>query len=451
MSAALAPIAPLAISCAKNDTKKQEGAKSESSALNKDDFTLAKESFAKLTDDQKLQVLKDTKLGEVYSKDQLYDIIAKFNKDVGSFGGIIWSIKSAEALIAKEAAYMNGIVAFDNLMKDQENSEFVFNRDYNTLKQVNNVEASKFVPVVFMDIDETVLQNDLTEANAMINGGFKNSNKEAEDLKARRFAVPGAVEFINHVQSKGGLVIYNSDMNLSTEIRDTVKRNLERVGVKYVANFQFWMRGALPNTSDIDAEITKAATATKSQDELKALAKRIHWNYQAFNAKPWEPWNNSLSAQEIGKTVSKTDRMNGLDNNANGWNLHAEDNKSGEAVKMKTIMRVGDNFNDFFDNASKGKTNDERTGLYKAQRTWMKDIFSVKGAMAHTYDKASNQFTTGDYKQAYIMVPGNAEYGGWNERLGYGNVKNFYDAIKQLVSNPRYESGPSATDNIVRR
>ncbi|AZG68965.1 acid phosphatase [Mycoplasma struthionis] len=452
MSAALAPIAPLAISCAKNDTKKQEGAKSESSALNKDDFTLAKESFAKLTDDQKLQVLNEANLNQALSQDQLHELIAKFNKDAGSFGGIVWYIKSAESLIAKEAAYKNGIEAYKKLMENEKNKnlfDFSEARNYNTTKHVTNAATDKFVPVVFMDIDETVLQNDLTEAGAMINGGFSNANKEKEDLMSRRFAVPGAVEFINYVQSHGGLVIYNSDMNQSEAMRDAVKENLKRIGVEFIANYQFWMRGTLPYQTNIDSEITKEKTENMTKEQLSALAKKLEFT-DSFRDKPWEPWKNTLSAEIIGKKALKTLRMNGLDAKTDGWNLSVEDSGSGNAVKLKTIMRVGDNFDDFFDGYSRGKDNDLRVKFYK-DNAWMKDIFSVNGAKAHTWNLKTNKFDENDFQQAYIMVPGNAEYGGWNREYGYGNVQKFYEAIKKIVSNPRYQSGPSATDNIVRR
>ncbi len=116
--------------------------------------------------------------------------------------------------------------------------------------------------------------------------------KEKNDLKANRFAIPGAVEFINYVHENGGLVFYNSDMNQSTAVRDAVKENLKKVGVKFVQDFQFWMRGSMPYLAENEAEISDEKTKDLSDDSLKKLANKLKFTTE-YRETPWITWTNS--------------------------------------------------------------------------------------------------------------------------------------------------------------
>ncbi|QCZ36791.1 HAD family acid phosphatase [Mycoplasma nasistruthionis] len=435
ISAAVLPITAIAASCGTTQKASTTG------TTVKTDAELTKEAFGKLNDTQKVQVLKELKLNTVLTQDQIHELINDFNKDAGTFGSIVWYVKSVEALIAKEAAYKNAIVAFDKL-KESNKETFDFSQNFNDAQKVDNVASGKSIPAIFMDIDETVLQNDLTESKAMLEGGYTGDKKEEEDLKGRRFAVPGAVEFINHVQANGGLVFYNSDMNQSTAVRNAVKSNLKKLGIKYVADFQFWMRGAMPYLATDEAAISDEATKNKPDAELKTLASSLSFT-QNFRQTPWITWTNSKAAYRLGSKVYKTDRMNGLDANTSGWNLgQADNNASGNAVVLKTMMRIGDNFNDFFDRASKSKSNAERVALYRNTEKFA-DLFTVNGGDGLKYDENTKKLVKLGYKQAYVMVPGNAEYGGWNEPYKYGQIGEFYKAIKEIVNDPRYQTGPT--------
>jgi len=55
--------------------------------------------------------------------------------------------------------------------------------------------------------------------------------------------------------------------------------------------------------------------------------------------------------------------MNAMNEHKKGYDL--SEFGSGNAVVLKTVMRIGDNFDDFNDNASKGKLNSERVALLK--------------------------------------------------------------------------------------
>ena len=47
------------------------------------------------------------------------------------------------------------------------------------------------------------------------------------------------------------------------------------------------------------------------------------------------------------------------------------------------------------------------------------------------------------------MVPGNCEYGSWNEQYGFGKYIKLYNAIKAILANPKYTNGPSAENNVI--
>ncbi|UUD35526.1 acid phosphatase [Mycoplasmopsis caviae] len=443
---ALSPIT-IAASCEKDKQENFDFNKLTPAEKNK----FIKEEFAKLNDEGKKALINSIDYKSILSMDEKEALISKLNKDAAQFGSIVWYIKSVEARIAKEAEYARATAVFDNLMTRATTDKFEYNQDFNTKQQVDNASNGNYIPVVFMDIDETVLQNDYTEVYGMLNGGYSGKMKEKNDLQAKRFAVPGAVKFINHVQSKGALVVYNSDMNQSTAVRDALKKNLKNLGIKYVADFQFWMRGSMPYVAvDGTTIISDEMTKNMSKDELKELANKMTFKSD-FEATPWRTWTNSSAAEILGKKVYKTDRMNGLDDNDKGWNLSSIDSKSGNAVKLRTLMRIGDNFNDFFDRNSKGKNNGERTNQY-LKTEGMRELFTnIKGAEGLKYVKKADgkygEFKKQTYWQGYSMIPGNSEYGGWLEEFGYGDTYNMiYQELKSILADPRYQSERSESD-----
>nr|WP_307940710.1 HAD family acid phosphatase [Mycoplasmopsis bovis] len=256
-----------------------------------------KSTWETLKDNEKHDAIKtiakamksDVKL----SDDEVHYLISELNKDVGTFGGVVWYISSVESLIGKEQSYKFAKLAFDKL-KESNKDKIDFGKKFMDNTSKIEADSNKSLPVVFMDIDETVLQNDLTEASAMINGGYSGATKEKNDLKANRFAIPGAVEFINYVHENGGLVFYNSDMNQSTAVRDAVKENLKKVGVKFVQDFQFWMRGSMPYLAENEAEISDEKTKDLSDDSLKKLANKLKFTTE-YRETPWITSNKFFS------------------------------------------------------------------------------------------------------------------------------------------------------------
>ncbi|QSB07766.1 hypothetical protein JS510_01425 [Mycoplasma tauri] len=442
LSASIATLVPLTvISCSKNqdeikkvDENKTANQKNTINEL----FAQIKTVWKDLNDTQKNDAVNElTKLvsnsGIKLSEPQKHKIIQTLNKDVGSFGAVIWFIKSVEAKIAKEQAYEFAKIAFDKLLyKNKDHFDTTWKFDGNN-KTINAPTSGKSIPVVFMDIDETVLQNEWTQANNMLTGGHSHSKKEKQDLLGNRNAIPGAVDFINHVHSNGGLVFYNSDMNQSTAIRDAVKKNLKAVGVKYVEDFQFWMKGAIPYLHEEEAKASK-----ENKDDAKTFNefefKNQKFSDTKFRSKPWLTWNTSDDAHTYGGKFNKTIRMQAVDKNSDGWALQSPEVK----IKLKTMMKVGDNFDDFFDSISKYKTNSERNQIYDNQ---IKDYFKFEGSNVKHFNTVSKKLedVNSPWKQVYIMVPGNALYGGWNREYGYGSVEKFYEAIKEIQNDPKYK------------
>ncbi|EFF41578.1 HAD family acid phosphatase [Mycoplasmopsis alligatoris] len=436
---AISALSVAAISC--NTTKNVESADFDKLA-DTDKVKFVNEKIEKLSKVQKAQLIDSLDIKSVLSADEKAVLIDKLNKDAAQIGSVVWYIKSAESRIGREQDYAFAKVKFDNLIKDEKMKSMLdLAKVDSTTGKVSNPDNGKFIPVVFMDIDETVLSNDFTEANAMTVGGFNPADKEKYDLKGIRKATPGAIAFINHVFEKGGVVMYNSDMSQSTAVRDAVKLNLEKAGIKkeYLKNWQFWMRGATPyvpkEATIFDKYKTmKSEEATKvTKDELKAVAKIEVTD--KFEAKPWISWPNTLIAEGIGKQFLKNMRMNAVSDNTVGWNF--SDEKDGDAVKLRVMMKIGDNFNDFFDEASKGKSNDERVALFESSEAKMKDLFlSPTGAKGRKYTKGV--WSDLEWNQSYVLISGNSEYGGWLEPFGFKNTyKNLWDEVKRIIADPK--------------
>lgn len=405
---------------------------------------------------QKYEIVKQLDWRKELTDDQRHEVINQIDDQAGNFAAGVWYITSVESKLAKEQAYGKARASFNALMARTADN-FDYSQNFNDQQQVNNPAAGKSIPVIFMDIDETVLQNDFTEVQGWLNGGYNAKVKEENDLKANRFAVPGAVEFINYVQSKGALVVYNSDMNQSTLVRNAVKENLQKVGIKFIADFQFWMRGSMPYLAKNKDDITDEKTQKMDKNALKDLAAKTTFTDQ-FNPTPWKTWTNSLAAYNLGKLVLKNERMNGLDANLTGWNFTPVDGKSGDKVIMKTVMKIGDNIHDFFDSWSKS-IGDKNTwnqarneALAKPEMKWFHDLFVEPTATGYKYAKNNGgkwEFTKLAYHQSYVMVPGNCEYGSWNEQYGFGKYIKLYNAIKTILANPKYTNGPSAENNVI--
>lgn len=302
----------------------------------------------------------------------------------------LWNTTSAEKRAMTKNAYVTAKESFDKLLKAQENVFTSQNVTYTpgTNNQpgklvVKNTESNKAIPVVFMDIDETVLNNYAYQNYVLIAKKSYNPKSWEEFVKSEvSTELDGAIDFINHVYKNGGVVMFNSNREQETQKEATIN-NLVKVKMDkaLLPDWVFWMQGVDLNASD---------------------------------KKPW----NHIKKDEKGKRVksSKEDRMNFV--NDNKLDISQTGFEFGNAVQFKTIMRVGDNFDDFNDNASKKKGVSERNAVLDSTlKLFGNSDASVKGVRYEVNDKKELVKKDEDWAESYVMIGGNASYGGFIDAL----------------------------------
>lgn len=93
----------------------------------------------------------------------------------------------------------------------------------------NSVEKGGKIPAVVMDLDETVLDNSPYAAWQAVKGESYTPESWKRWCEAREAgAVPGALEFVKHVYSKGGEVFYVS--NRKVDVKSATIDNLKFLG-----------------------------------------------------------------------------------------------------------------------------------------------------------------------------------------------------------------------------
>ncbi|WP_240463553.1 HAD family acid phosphatase [Mycoplasma procyoni] len=278
--------------------------------------------------------------------------------------------------------YNSAIKQYDALVDGQSS---IFEKDKVKVEgdkvTVKNTSEGKSIPVVFMDIDETVLNNYAYQNWLVLNKkSFSAETWDAfvQDKKAVKIA--GAIEFIKHVWSKGGVVMFNSNREQENQLTPT-KENLVAQGLdaKYMPKWIWWMQGV-----DLSKD---------------------------------KPWDN-IKKDDKGKRVKsyKEERMN-LVSSDKKWDLSAE-TEGANAVSFKVVMRVGDNFDDFNDIASKDKLNPERNKvLDDTHKLFGNFDVNTKGVK---YTKGTDgKVTKADetWAESYVLIGGNSSYGGWEAGL----------------------------------
>ncbi|MGP1451337.1 MAG: HAD family acid phosphatase [Metamycoplasmataceae bacterium] len=393
---ALASVAPMiSLSAACVNENKVEGKKE---FTYQDFLTFFQKKFPTLTDAQKQEFVDSLDTKNILTQQQKVEIIQKLNKNAGKIGSVVWFVKSAEAKVAQLQSYALAKAAFDNLIKNAEN-KFDLTKVNHTTGSVTNPENGKFIPAVFMDIDETVFANDYSEAKSM-RDGFKPSDKEQYDIKGIRKAIPGAIDFINYVFEKGGQVFFNSNMNQKKEVIEGLKKNLERAGVKkqYIKDWMFWLKQVNPIKGE-----------------------------NSYDDAPWMQMNGR-------QNISKNTRMNAMSDNTEGWNFKKSDANSGDKVKLRVTMKIGDDFNDFYDDAYKYLPMEERN---KYIDTIKELLTKVEGTKGKRYDNKTKTFTELEWQQFLVQTPSNAMYGGWEKQLNYGEYKTLWEQIEKIINDPK--------------
>lgn len=289
--------------------------------------------------------------------------------------GCVWYTGSAEMQAMAITEFNQAKVMFDKLKAQ---SGFETDKVDKTTGVVSNTSNDKSVPVVFMDIDETIINNVAYQNYNIIHNKNYSPDSFGKWVKsAQGREIPGAVSFINYVWDHGGVVMYNSD-RLDFPWRDATRQNLIKLGInkKYLPDWTFWMQGINPSTD-----------------------------------KPWA--NQKLAESKMVKTKKET-RMDSM-NKKDTYDLSGmpeTQTSSRNAVSLKTIMRIGDNIDDFNDLATRGKLNSERREVVKDH---IGKNFGTTNSLGEIYDPngSPKKWIDESWNEGYVLMGGNCTYGGW--------------------------------------
>ncbi|MBU4693523.1 HAD family acid phosphatase [Mycoplasma zalophidermidis] len=432
----LTTVPTLAAACNNKDNKEVEKLNNQIKDLQKQlneskqkDISL-KQEIEKLNKEEQLELISKLDL----TKDEKATLINKLNSGAGIAGAIVWYMRSAEARVQAVQAYKLATIAFDNLKKYADTDKMDYKAVDKKTGLVKNPETGKSVPVVFMDVDETVFVNEYVESWMVVDEHMdwgvvdKEKNITAEDFKdsvdakGKRRAVPGAIEFINHVFENGGIVMFNSGIRQLQPAIDGISKNLIDAGVKkeYVHDWMFWCSGVKPFLDDKKTKYDP--TPWKTAVELFKNEKTTQW------------------------ATSKNERMNAVNDNTAGWDFSKSQNEAGDKVVTKVIMRIGDDFNDFYDDAYKHLKNMDKTREYYEAN--LKELFeNINGALGVKVTKTKTgegktakvdvKTDKVDWHQFNVQVPGNAMYGGWTRGLNYGTYDKIWKLLNEIKNNSK--------------
>lgn len=304
----------------------------------------------------------------------------------------VWNSVSAEKDAMTLNLYNSAKKQFDAMIKQE-----VFDTNKITVEndkiKIENPEAGKAIPVVFMDIDETILNNFAFQNYLVLNNKMFNPqiwNQFVQDAQSKE--IKGAFDFIRYVWSKGGVVMFNSNREQENQKTPTLN-NLVNEGLdkKYLPDFVWWMQGV---------DLTKL-----------------------------DPWNHIKKENNKRVKSEKEERMNFINEHTQGFDLSSY-NQSGNAVVFKTVMRIGDNYNDFNDIAIGKKLNKDRNKLLQDNGKLFGNFdINVKGIK---YKKQADKTVVKEdetWSESYVLIGGNASYGGFESALD--NDYYSLDKIKQ--------------------
>lgn len=156
--------------------------------------------------------------------------------------GVLWMQTSAEYQTLTRVAFSQAITAFEEALRDPNGKA--------ALEQTDS--SSSLPPAIVVDVDETILDNSMFQGRLVTD---RSAYKEAvwqqwvQERKAE--AVPGALEFLNHVASKGVTIFYVTNRDASHEA-DT-RANLRALN--------------LPLRTDIDVVLSKNENGWSSSDK----------------------------------------------------------------------------------------------------------------------------------------------------------------------------------------
>ncbi|MGL4343500.1 MAG: HAD family acid phosphatase [Metamycoplasmataceae bacterium] len=229
---------------------------------------------------------------------------------------------------------------------------------------VKNINENKSIPVVFMDLDETVINNfPYNNSLIMENKNFESSTWTKWINSEKATEIKGSIEFIKNIWRNGGVVMFNSNRKMS-EHKNSTMNNLIKLGLpkELMPDWIWWMNGV----------------------DLLSL----------------DPWKNNSKSY-----FTKEERMNYVSTKK----INVEANNS---ISFKVIMKIGDDFNDFNDNFSKGKTHEEKRNILNTE---LKNLFGNLDVnnLGKYFNPITRNWEKLNYSQSYIMIGGNSSYGSF--------------------------------------
>ncbi|MFV8470279.1 HAD family acid phosphatase [Mycoplasma sp. VS509_3] len=394
LAAAGVTIAPVAavVSCNDTESKKVDELKKEIEKV-KADKTASETNLQ----NQINTLQADKKVVE----SKLKDAIDRYNT-VSLASSNAWNSISAEKEAMGREVYAHATRLFDKMITQPNVTLKNINKEGDKVV-VTATEEGKFIPVVFMDLDETVLNNFAFQNYLVTHNTFFSPALWGDFVsQAISKEVAGAIDFIKHVWDKGGVVMFNSNRDQGPQTQQSLD-NLVKLGLdaKLMPDWIWWMQG----TDKVDA---------KTFDQA-------HRNVR----------------------VSKEERMHWI-------NTHKLTIDNVQA-QFKVVMRVGDDISDFNDNFSKKAkiTNKEVVAALKNKeinygKLFGNDSLDVKSVY---YDKDKNEWVNEDFAASYILIPGNTSYGSWVKQA-VGSSKFNFDKINESLEKEGWVFTPkSSTTN----
>ncbi|MFV8476524.1 HAD family acid phosphatase [Mycoplasma sp. BRA290] len=310
-----------------------------------------------------------------------------------------WNSISAEKEAMGREVYAEATRLFDKMVT-QPNAALDKVNSKGEKVTVTATEEGKFIPVVFMDLDETVLNNFAFQNYLVTHNTFFSPALWGDFVsQAISTEVAGAIDFIKHVWDKGGVVMFNSNRDQGPQIQPSLD-NLVKLGLdaKLMPDWIWWMQGM----DKVDA---------KTFDQA-------HRNVR----------------------VSKEERMHWI-------NTHKLTIDNVQA-QFKVVMRVGDDISDFNDNFSKlpNITNKEVVAALRNKqlnygKLFGNDSLEVKSVY---YDAAKKAWENEDFAASYVLIPGNTSYGSWVKQA-VGSSKFDFNKINQLLEKEGWVFTPKAS------
>ncbi|MFV8482700.1 HAD family acid phosphatase [Mycoplasma sp. 1932B] len=311
----------------------------------------------------------------------------------------LWNSFSSEKYVTGIQTYRLAKIAFDAMSK-QPNASLTNVNASGAEITVTATAENQFVPVVWMDLDDTVLNNFLYQNWSVVTNQteFSSSDWTKYVNTATAKEVAGAIEFIKYVWSKGGVVMFNSNRQQVSEMEGTIK-NLEKLGLdkKYMPEWIWFMAGANKPTKEA----------------------------------PYSFTNRNVK-------VNKEERMHYVNNTKLPI--------GGNQVQFKSVVRIGDDISDFNDNFTKGKINGKFItaqqvidGLKASDTTYGKLFVNTDTTVKGTYyNPTTSKWEAEPQSESYVLVSGNESYGTWVRHLMDGGYSIDYDKAIQLLSSWQY-------------